>query len=119
TNQCQPWACFLAELNHAFDLRALDPYFQFNWTTFPNYVLRQVQRKALCFMDRPTSGNTTTMMRAQPTLIEDLSDHQGIHLAFKAYLRYLHEEGDEEILPGLPFPMWSCFSSISLNNFAK
>ncbi|XP_055934901.1 neprilysin-11-like [Argiope bruennichi] len=91
------------ELNHAFDLTTLDPYLGSNWTTFPSYVLRQVQRKAQCFMKVPTHGNTTSMMNAQPTIIEDLSDHQGVHLAFKAYLRYLNEEGDEEILPGLPF----------------
>ncbi|GFS88474.1 membrane metallo-endopeptidase-like 1 [Nephila pilipes] len=97
------------ELSHAFDFEALDSSLKLNWTTFPNYVLRQAQRKARCFMNVPTNGSTVMMLSAQPTIIEDLSDHQGIHLAFKAYLRYLNEEGDEEILPGLPFSNMELF----------
>ncbi|XP_035211158.1 membrane metallo-endopeptidase-like 1 isoform X2 [Stegodyphus dumicola] len=92
------------QLTHGFDLFALDGRTKTNWTTWQPYVLDNARRKAQCFLENFQYEGPAPLEEAirTTTLNEDLCDSQGISLAFKAYLKYLSDHGDDDRLPGLP-----------------
>lgn len=92
------------ELAHGFDLLALDGATGYNWTWWPLSVSVYAKARADCYLKFYTNKRDLTVDEAlkSTTLNEDLCDNQGLLLAHRAYLRYLSQPYDDQLLPGLP-----------------
>lgn len=97
------------ELTHGFDMASINTLFawqHYNWTLWPEYVIKHAEKKAQCFFNQYSKHRTvkdSAYANESTYVSNDIADNQGLYLTYKAYMKYLLNNGEEKYLPGFPY----------------